>query len=207
MYSKTLVILSTIFIACLISANIVATKIVGIGNFFLPAGIVVFPISYIIGDVLTEIYGYQKTKSIILLGFLANLIVVAVVWMAQIIPAAPFWDKQSSYDAILGQTPRLVLASFVAYLLGSLSNSWTMEKIKSVTGEKMLWVRTITSTILGEGLDTLLFLVIGFAGILGSAQILSMIITQWLCKVIYEIVATPFTYAVIGALKKRGIKE
>ncbi|MFZ6022076.1 MAG: queuosine precursor transporter [Patescibacteria group bacterium] len=206
MYSGYFVGLTSLFIACLIAANIIAVKIVGLGGVFLPAGIVVFPLSYIIGDVMTEIFGFQKAKFAILLGFVANFIVVLAIAAAQALPAAPFWDLQLSFDAILGVAPRILVASFSGYLGGSLLNAWSMHKIKELTKGRFLWLRTISSTVLGEGVDTILFLGIAFGGLLASAQIVTMVLTQWVVKVVYEVVATPLTYFVITKLKKAGVQ-
>lgn len=206
MYSGYFVGLTSLFIACLIAANIIAVKIVGVGGFFLPAGIVVFPLSYILGDVMTEIFGFQKAKFAILLGFVANFIVVLAIAAAQALPAAPFWELQLSFDAILGVAPRILVASFAGYLGGSLLNAWSMHKIKEVTKGRFLWVRTISSTVLGEGVDTILFLGIAFGGVLVPTQIITMVVTQWVVKVAYEVLATPLTYFVIAKLKKAGVQ-
>ena len=196
------VIVVAIFITCLISSNIVAVKIADIFGRFVPAAIIIFPISYIIGDILTEVYGYDRAKQVIWLGFFCNALAVLAFWIAGLIPAAPFWENQDSYEVILGSTPRLLLASFVAYLIGELSNSFTLARLKVWTDGKRLWVRTIGSTVIGQGLDSAVFITIAFVGILSNADLLELIITQWVIKVIYEVVATPATYMVVKKLKE-----
>lgn len=192
-----------IFIGCLIASNTIATKIFDFKGYYLPAGILVFPITYIIGDVITEVYGYKRMRSIILLGFLANLITTLFIFISIQLPPAPFWDLQDEYEAILSQTPRILVASMVGFLIGSLSNSWSMDYIKKATNERYLWLRTIASTIIGEGLDTLIFIIIAFSAVFDNDHLFDMIITQWIFKVAYESLATPLTYFVINTIKKQ----
>ena len=172
-------------------------------RFVLPAGIIVFPISYIIGDVLTEVYGYQQARRVIWLGFLCNLITVLAIWLAKIIPPAPVFDAQNAYERILGSTPRFLLASFVAYLVGEFANSFVLAKMKIMTKGRWLWTRTIGSTLLGQGLDSLVFLAIAFVGVLPLSVLGIMILSHWLFKTVYEILATPFTYIVVAYLKRK----
>ena len=202
-YSFLFVFFTILFTACLLTANIVAVKVISLFGLFVPAGIIIFPISYILGDILTEVYGYENTRSIIWLGFLANLLMVIVIFIAQHMPSAPFWSNQSSFDSILGYTPRLLLASFTAFLVGSFANSFVMSKMKLITKGRMLWTRTISSTAIGEGLDSFIFISIAFIGIFSFNNLIFLILTQWGIKTLYEIIATPLTYGVVGYLKKR----
>ena len=202
-YSFLFILFSILFITSLLTANIVAVKIISLFGLFVPAGIIIFPLSYILGDVLTEVYGYENTKTIIWLGFLANLLMVIAILVASALPSAPFWNNQSSFDNILGYTPRLLLASFTAFLVGSFANSFVMSKMKILTKGHMLWTRTIGSTIIGEGLDSLLFISIAFIGAFAFVNLLILILTQWVIKSLYEIIATPLTYAIVGFLKKK----
>jgi hypothetical protein len=202
-YSRSFIILSSIFISALLTANIIAVKIISIAGKTLPAGVIIFPISYILGDVITEIYGYKKTRLVIILGFLCNLLMVAGIIAAQKLPAAPFWNYQESFDTILGFTPRLLVASFIGYLIGSLSNAATMQKIKKLTHGKYLWFRTISSTIIGEGLDSALFISIAFWNQISTKSIFQMIIAQWIFKTTYESIITPITYGTVRWLEKR----
>jgi uncharacterized integral membrane protein (TIGR00697 family) len=200
-YSPLFVVAAGLFIACLIAANIISVKLIAIGDWFVPAGVVVFPISYILGDVLTEVYGYRSARRVIWLGFLANLVVVAAIWVAGIWPAAPFWQDQPAWNAILGFTPRLLLASFAAYLVGEFANSFVLARMKIFTEGRWLWTRTIGSTIVGEGLDSLVFITLAFGG-LPNFDLPTTIVTQWLIKVAYEVIATPLTYLIVGYLKR-----
>lgn len=199
--SHRFVIITALFVACLITANVVAVKVVSIGFVIVPAAIFVFPLSYIFGDVLTEVYGYRLARQVIWLGFLANLLFVVFAWIGQILPAAPFWDGQAAYARILGYTPRLFIASFCGYLAGEFANSFILAKMKIMTRGRWLWSRTISSTVAGEGLDTAIFIVFAFLGTPVFTPLL--ILYHWLSKVLIEVVATPLTYAVVNYLKKK----
>jgi uncharacterized integral membrane protein (TIGR00697 family) len=197
------VVIAAVFVTCLITANIIAVKLILLFGFLVPAGIIVFPLSYLFGDVLTEVYGYGAARQVIWLGFSCNLLAVIAIYLGGIAPAAPFWQQQAAYDTILGFTPRLLLGSFVAYLVGEFTNSFVLAKLKIATKGRWLWTRTIGSTLIGEGLDTLIFISIVFWGIIPPQLMLQAILTQWIFKVVYEVVATPFTYLVVGFLKGR----
>jgi hypothetical protein len=199
--SYRFVIIAAIFVTCLITANIIAVKIISVGSVFLPAAIIVFPLSYIFGDILTEVYGYRWARRVIWLGFLCNLIFVFFAWVGQLLPAAPFWEGQEAYASILGYAPRLLIASFCGYLAGEFVNSFIMAKMKIATQGRWLWTRTIGSTIVGQGLDTSIFIIIAFAGTPSFAPI--MILYHWLAKTAIEALATPFTYTAINFLKKK----
>lgn len=199
--SHRLVIITAIFVTCLITANIIAVKIVSLGFLILPAAIFVFPVSYIFGDVLTEVYGYRWARRVIWLGFFCNLIFVFFAWVGLKLPPAPFWGDQEAYESILGYTPRLLVASFCGYLVGEFANSVILAKMKILTRGRWLWSRTIGSTIVGEGLDTAIFITLAFIGT--SSFVPVMILYHWLSKTLIEAVATPFTYAVVNYLKKK----
>ena len=201
--SNWFLLLTALFVACLIAANIAAVKLIAPFGLLLPAAIVIFPVSYILGDVLTEVYGYRAARRVIWLGFLANLIVVAAIALAQVLPAAPFWDGQAAFERILGQTPRILAASFLAYLIGEFANAFVLAKLKIATEGRLLWLRTIGSTLVGQGLDSAVFITLAFAGIIPPAGLAAAIVTQWLVKSAYEALATPVTYAVVGFLKRR----
>jgi uncharacterized integral membrane protein (TIGR00697 family) len=202
-YSQWFVIVVAVFVTCLITANVTAVKLVSIFGLILPAGVIVFPISYIVGDVLTEVYGYQRARRVIWLGFFCNLIAVLAIWLAGIMPAAPFWKAQEAYDTILGYTPRLLTASFLAYLIGEFANSIVLARMKVATNGRWLWSRTIGSTLVGQGLDSLAFVFVAFIGTIPLRGLIAAIVAQWLFKSIYEAAATPITYLVVNALKRR----
>lgn len=206
-YSGWYLVIGAVFVTCLIIANIIAVKVIALpGGFVAPAAIVIFPLSYLFGDVLTEVYGYAAARRVIWLGFGCNLLAVAAIYIGLVIPAAPFWQtQQSAYVVILGFTPILLLASFCAYLVGEFVNSFVLAKLKIFTRGRWLWTRTIGSTLVGEGLDSLIFITIAF-GIgehLPASVVVTLMLTQWTIKVLYEVIATPFTYAVVGFLKRR----
>lgn len=201
-YSPWFVISVAIFITCLITANITAVKLVNVWGFVLPAGIIIFPMSYIFGDILTEVYGYRQARRVIWLGFLCNLIAVVTIWVGQILPPAFFWSGQAAYERILGYTPRLLLASFLAYLLGEFTNAFVLAKMKIATKGRWLWSRTIGSTLVGEGLDSLVFITIAFIGEIPMPELASAIVTQWLAKSAYEAAVTPLTYVAVNFLKR-----
>jgi uncharacterized integral membrane protein (TIGR00697 family) len=202
-YSHWFLLVATIFITCLITSNIIAVKLVNILGLLLPAAIVIFPISYIFGDVLTEVYGYRQARRVIWLGFFCNLIVVVAIWLGQILPAASFWDGQAAYERILGYTPRLLGASFLAYLVGEFANSFVLAKMKMATHGRWLWVRTIGSTLVGQCLDSIVFMTLSFMGTIPMSALSGAILVQWLSKSAYEAIVTPLTYLVINFLKKR----
>jgi hypothetical protein len=202
-YSSWFVIITTIFVTCLLTANITAVKLVNIFGFILPAGTIIFPISYIFGDILTEVYGYSQARRVIWLGFFCNLITVVAIWIGQVLPSASFWDGQASYERILGYTPRLLVASFLAYLVGEFTNSFVLAKMKIATRGRWLWTRTIGSTLVGQGFDSLVFITLAFVGTIPATELVSVIITQWLAKSAYEAAITPLTYVVVNFLKKK----
>jgi uncharacterized integral membrane protein (TIGR00697 family) len=190
-----------LFVASLLTANIIAVKLIEIGPLILPAGVVIFPVSYILGDILTEVYGFRWARRAIWLGFLGNLVAVVAIWIAGLLPSPVFWGNQEAYDTILGFTPRLLVASFVAYLVGEFANSTVLAKMKVWTQGKHLWMRTIGSTIVGQGLDSLVFILIAFGGLMVPAVLVTTVVSQWLFKSAYEIFATPLTYYVVNRLK------
>jgi queuosine precursor transporter len=194
--------IAAIFVTCLITANIIAVKLVHIFGLILPAAVIIFPISYIFGDILTEVYGYSAARRVIWLGFFCNLLTVAAIWIGGLLPTASFWSGQEAYQTILGFTPRLLIASFIAYLIGEFANSFVMAKMKIATKGHWLWTRTIGSTIIGQGLDSLVFITIAFSGTIPNNGLISAIVSQWLFKSIYEGLSTPLTYMIIGYLKK-----
>ncbi len=202
-YSFWFVVVVAVFVTSLITANIIAVKLVDIGGRVLPAAIIIFPISYIVGDILTEVYGYRQARRVIWLGFFCNLLTVAAVIIGRALPSASFWDAQAAYERILGYTPRLLAASFAAFLVGEFTNSYVLARLKVATRGRFLWVRTIGSTLVGEGLDALIFITIAFVGTTPARDLLSTIVTQWLVKVGYETLATPLTYVVVAYIKKQ----
>jgi queuosine precursor transporter len=194
---------AALFVTCLLAANTMATKLIAIGGVVLTAGIVIFPISYVIGDVLTEVWGYGAARRVIWLGFACNALMVAALWLGGKLPAAPFWKGQEAYDAIFGQTPRVLAASFVAYLVGEFANAFVLAKLKLATRGRWLWLRTIGSTVVGQALDSIVFVTLAFAGAVPPRVLVPIVAAQWMVKVVYEAAATPLTYAAVAWLKTR----
>jgi uncharacterized integral membrane protein (TIGR00697 family) len=193
--------LAAFFVTALVVANIIAVKLVEIGGRVFPAGLVIFPLSYLLGDVLAEVYGVRAARHVIWLGFACNLVVVGAIQAAIHLPPAEFWaDNQAAYEQVLGTTWRLFLASLAAYVVGELANAYVLGLMKAATGGRFLWTRTIGSTIVGEGLDSLIFVSIAFAGT--GAALVNPIVTTWLIKVAWETAATPATYAIVNYLKR-----
>ncbi|MDD5398122.1 MAG: queuosine precursor transporter [Dehalococcoidia bacterium] len=201
-YSYRFVFITALFITCILASNILIVKQIELFGLTLPAAIVIFPLSYIFGDVLTEVYGYSQARRVIWLGFFCNLLMVIAIWLVGILPASSVFDAQAAYERILGNTPRFLIASFIAYLAGEFINSYIMARMKISTKGKWLWTRTIASTIAGEAIDTAIVLLVGFWGVLPAATIFSMVFWHWLFKICYEILATPLTYSLVGYLKK-----
>ena len=200
--SHRFVIITAIFITCLITANIVGVKLFRLtSSVSLPAAVILFPLSYIFGDILTEVYGYKQARRVIWLGFLCNLIFVVVATIGRFLPPAPGWGWQEAYETILGYTPRLLVASFAGYLAGEFGNSFVLAKMKILTRGRWLWTRTISSTVVGQGLDTAIFIPGAY---FGEPFFTPMIILyHWLAKVLIEAVFTPVTYTIVSYLKKK----
>jgi uncharacterized integral membrane protein (TIGR00697 family) len=196
-------LITALFVAVLLISNIASTKIVQIWKFTFDGGTILFPISYIFGDILTEVYGFRTSRRVIWIGFFCALLMSLVLGLIGLIKPAPGWDLQEAYMSILGQTPRIVAASLIAYFAGEFSNSFTLAKMKILTKGRWLWTRTIGSTVLGQGVDTLLFVLIAFAGLYDWNLIFLIIISNYVFKVGFEAILTPVTYKVVGFLKKR----
>jgi uncharacterized integral membrane protein (TIGR00697 family) len=191
-----------LFVASLLTANIISVKLIVIGPLILPAGVVIFPVSYIVGDILTEVYGFRYARRAIWLGFAGNLMAVLAIWLTGVLPAPIFWQGQEAFNAILGFTPRLLLASVAAYLVGEFANSSVLAKMKIWSQGRHLWARTIGSTIVAQGLDSLIFIGIAFSGQMAAPALISAVLSQWLFKSLYEAIATPLTYLVVNTLKR-----
>ena len=191
-----------LYVTSLITANTVAVKVLEIGPWVTDAGLITFPIAYIVGDVLTEVYGYAAARRVIWLGFLCNLIAVGTFQLAGVLPAESSWQNQGAYETIFGSTPRLLLASFCAYLIGEFANSYLLARMKVMTQGRWLWTRTIGSTIVGQGLDSIVFVLIAFGGVFSTGVLQDMVVTNWVLKTAYETVMTPVTYLVVNKLKQ-----
>jgi uncharacterized integral membrane protein (TIGR00697 family) len=190
------------FVVVLMVSNVVSTKILVLGPLTFDGGTILFPLSYIFGDVLTEVYGYKQSRRVIWAGFGAISIMAVVFALVGALPPAEGWEHQAAYEAILGMTPRIVIASLLAYCAGEFSNSWVLAKMKILTHGRWLWARTIASTLVGQGVDTLLFVFAAFYGLLPGGLLLSVLISNYLFKCGVEAILTPVTYRVVNGLKR-----
>ncbi len=191
-----------IFVAVLLISNVASSKILDLGPFTFDGGTILFPISYIFGDILTEVYGYSRSRRVIWIGFGCAILMAVVFAIVGALPPAEGWRGQEAYMTILGQTPRIVFGSLIAYFAGEFSNSYILAKMKVFTQGRWLWTRTIGSTIVGEGVDTLLFVLIAFYGLYAPSLLLSIIISNYLFKTGFEALVTPLTYLVVNTLKR-----
>jgi queuosine precursor transporter len=192
------------FVAVLLLSNIIgAAKLSQVEGYVFGAGILFFPISYVLGDVLTEVYGYARARRVIWVGFGALLFMAFMSWAVVAMPPAPGWEGQAAYESVFGQVPRIVLASITAFWAGEFVNSYVLARMKIWTQGKMLWTRMIGSTVVGQGVDSLIFYPVAFLGIWSTEQVVTVMITNWGLKVLWEALLTPVTYAVVGALKRR----
>jgi queuosine precursor transporter len=194
------------FVAILLLSNVIgAAKLASLWGYTFGAGILFFPLGYVIGDVLTEVYGYARARRCIWAGFVALIFMAFMSWVVVSLPPADGWTNQPAYDAVFGQVPRIVFASIVAFWAGEFVNSIVLAKLKVLTQGRYLWTRTISSTVFGQGVDSLLFYPLAFWGASGwtNDAVLTVMVTNWALKVLWEVVLTPVTYAVVGYLKRK----
>ena len=196
-------ILVALFVAVLLISNIASTKILTLWKFTFDGGTILFPLSYIFGDILTEVYGFKRSRRVIWLGFFSALLMSLVLYVVQMLPPANGWSNQQAFETLLGFVPRIVLASLIAYFMGEFSNSVTLSLLKIRTKGKLLWVRTISSTIIGEGIDTIVFCMIAFYGTLPDNVLWTVILSNYVFKCSVEIIFTPLTYSIVAFLKKK----
>lgn len=191
-----------LFTTCLLLANIMAVKIIQIGPWAAPAGVLIFPVAYILNDVIAEVWGYKKARLIIWSGFAMNLLMVLFFSLTIAMPSAVFWSEQNNFAKIIGSTPRIVFASITAYLVGSFLNAFIMSRMKILSNGKNFGLRAIISTIAGESADSFIFISVAFAGLFSAKALLIMIATQALLKTIYEIIVLPLTTLLVKWVKK-----
>lgn len=201
--SVTFMVLAVTFCVCLIVSNLMEIKTVDLGPLTITAGVIVFPISYIINDCIVEVYGFSKARLVIWLGFLMNLLVSLLLQVGIWLPGAESWEGQESMEVIFGAVPRIFVASFIAFLCGSMVNAYVMSRMKIASGGRNFSFRAILSTVFGEGVDSLIFFPIAFGGILAWSEIAALILTQTVLKTVYEILILPVTMRVVKFLRKR----
>ena len=191
------------FVTVLLCANLIgASKVAQVGGFVFGAGVLFFPLSYIFGDVLTEVYGYARARKVVWAGFGAMGFASLMSAVVLAFPPAPGWPHQAAFETVFGNTPRIVLASLVAYFCGEFTNSYVLARLKVRTEGRFLWLRTIGSTIAGEGVDSLIFYPLAFLGVWANALVLQVMVTNYLVKVGWEALITPVTYRIVGFLKR-----
>ena len=200
--SVPFMLLGILFNVCLIAANLLETKVIQVGSITVTAGLLVFPISYIINDCIAEVWGYRKARLIIWLGFLMNLMAIIFIQIAIILPSALFWDGQKSFETVFSSTPRILLASFIAFLVGSFLNAYVMSKMKLASGGKNFSLRAITSTLVGESADSMIFFPVAFGGLMPAGELIKMMVIQAVLKTLYEIIILPVTIRVVNYIKK-----
>ena len=196
-------VLISVFVAVLLISNLVGQKISAVGWFRISGAQLLFPIAYIFGDIFTEVYGYGASRRAIWLGFFASMLMAVMALITVALPPAPGWPNQEAFRTVFYTVPRLIVASLIAYWAGEFANSYTMARMKIFTSGKYLWTRTVGSTVVGQGVDTILIMILGFAGTVGWSDIGKLIISGYLAKVIYEVLMTPATYAVVAWLKRK----
>lgn len=195
-------LLGILFNVCLIAANLLETKVIQVGSITVTAGLLVFPISYIINDCIAEVWGFKKARLIIWSGFAMNFFVVGLGLIAVVLPAAPFWEGEQHFDFVFGMAPRIVVASLLAFLVGSFLNAYVMSKMKVASGGRNFSARAIWSTVVGETADSLIFFPIAFGGLIAWPELLVMMGTQIVLKSLYEVIILPITIRVVKAVKR-----
>ncbi len=201
--SRCFLIIAVIYVTCLLLSNLIAGKMWAVSeSITLPAAVILFPVTYILGDIFTEVYGFKNARTIIWLGFACSFFAVIIYLITIFLPHPSYWENQAAFEAVMGTTPRVAAASFIGYLFGEFSNAAILSKLKVATKGKWLFARTILSTVVGEGFDSVIFIMISFWGTMENSVVLRMILFQYLFKVVYEIIATPVTYAVVKKVKK-----
>lgn len=191
------------FVTILLCSNLIgAAKVVTVWGFTFGAGVLFFPISYIFGDILTEVYGYARARKVVWAGFGAIIFASFMSWVVVTLPPAAGWNDQRAYESVFGQTPRIVFASLAAFFAGEFANSYVLAKMKVLTSGRHLWTRTIGSTIVGEGVDSIVFYPLAFLYVWETRLVITVMISNYVIKVLWEVLVTPVTYQVVGFLKK-----
>lgn len=196
-------VLVGVFVGLLLISNVAAVKLIVLGPFITDGGAFLFPLVYIVGDVLSEVYGWRAARRAILVGFAMAVLAAVTFLVVQVAPAADAWDNQAAFEAVLGFVPRIVLASVLGFLVGQLLNAYVLVRIKERTKERHLWARLIGSTAVGELGDTVVFCTIAFFGVITGAEFLNYVIVGYVYKTLLEVVLLPVTYPVIGFVKRR----
>ncbi len=198
-----LVVLVTLFATCLLVANIIAVKLISVGGWVVPAGIIAYPLTFLFTDVITELYGRRIASKVVWLGFGANLLMAVLVFGGKLLPPAPFWESQPAYESILGMVPRIVLASMVAYLISQHHDVFAFHFWRQKTKARFLWLRNNASTMVSQALDTGLFITIAFWGVVPAQILANMLLSQYIIKLVIAAGDTPFCYLLVALLKDK----
>jgi uncharacterized integral membrane protein (TIGR00697 family) len=200
--SVSFMIMGILFCVCLVASNLLGTKILQVGPFPLTAGVIVFPVSYIINDCIADVWGFRKARLIIWMGFLMNFFVVALGGIASVIPAPPFWQGEEAFTFVFGLAPRIAVASLSAFLVGSFLNAWVMSRMKLRDRERHFSLRAILSTLAGESADSLIFFPLAFGGLMPASELAKMMLMQVSAKTLYEIIVLPLTNIIVKYIKR-----
>lgn len=195
--------LAGLFVMTLIVSNIASIKVVAIGPLVFDAGTILFPLSYIVGDIVTEVYGYRKMRSLLYVGVVSLILTMTTFWVVQILPASPDWPNQVAYESILGVVWRIVLASVTALFLGEIMNAYVMARMKVRSKGKNLWVRMISSSVVGSAIDTVVFSTVAFLGTMSFDALAQLMATVFLIKITTEVIVSPLTIKIINIVKRR----
>lgn len=199
---RTFHIVAMIFVTSLLVANTIAVKVIQAGPFTLPAGIIVFPVAYVFGDLLVEVWGFRRARSIIWTGFVCLALMAVFYYVATLLTPAAFWTDQEAFGRLFGFVPRIVVASFIAYLIGELLNAAILSKLKVMTGGRHFWLRCVASTLVGQGADSLVFNFIAFSFVFPFSDVAFIAFSGWVLKSLYEVLVLPITYVVAARLKR-----
>jgi uncharacterized integral membrane protein (TIGR00697 family) len=199
----TLVVLATLFVTCLLVANIIAGKLVSIGEWIIPAGVIAYPLTFLFSDVISELFGRRTASRVIWLGFGANILMVMLIFIGRLLPPSPFWENQPAYESLLGMVPRIVLASMIAYLISQHHDVFAFHFWRQKTQSRFLWLRNNMSTMISQVLDTGLFITIAFWGTVPPGTLVNMLISQYIVKLIIAAADTPFCYLLVSLLNKK----
>ncbi len=203
----TLVVLTTLFTTCLLIANIIAVKLISIGGWVVPAGIIAYPLTFLFTDVIAELYGRRIASRVVWVGFGANILMVMLVFGGRLLPPAPFWESQPAYESILGMVPRIVLASMIAYLISQHHDVFAFHFWRQKTKARFLWLRNNASTMVSQALDTGVFITIAFWGIVPTGILTNMLLSQYIIKLVIAACDTPFCYLLVRLLKEKAKKQ
>lgn len=201
---RTFITLVAVFITSLVTANVLATKLFTFSGFILPAGVVAYPITFLMTDVIGEIWGKKVVTRVVWAGFFCSILAMSLGFLATVLPAAPFYERQEFFAELFGRVGRITGASLIAYLVSQLNDVWVFHKLKEYTNGKHLWLRNNVGTITSQFFDTVIFIVIAFYGITSTSVLLSMILSQWVIKILIALVDTPFCYWLVAWCKRRN---